>query len=143
MALMLVLKEKDVFFLGDRRVEVTRLDSHRSIVVSAEGKEFMVGSDTWTQIYPDVKLQAGVSTTGGSNSAHKVRLRIDATRSVKVIRESLIAKEVCGTCGGSGVLEAPGLCFYCNGHGCARCNNTGRTIVKFKCPDCKEESPCC
>jgi len=68
-----------------------------------------------------------------------------------VMRLNITRRETCGTCQGSGFVEAPGVCPQCHGKGtveqtggrmkfnvqCPRCHGTGKNISA--CPTCHGE----
>jgi molecular chaperone DnaJ len=68
-----------------------------------------------------------------------------------VMRLNITRREACGTCQGSGFVEAPGVCPQCHGKGtieqtggrmkfnvqCPRCHGTGKNISA--CPTCHGE----
>src|SRR5215475_6617761 len=68
-----------------------------------------------------------------------------------VMKLNIVRRETCGTCHGSGFVEAPGKCPQCNGKGtieqtggrmkfnvqCPRCHGTGKNISP--CPTCHGE----
>jgi molecular chaperone DnaJ len=68
-----------------------------------------------------------------------------------VMRLNITRRETCGTCHGSGFVEAPGVCPQCHGKGtieqtggrmkfnvqCPRCHGTGKNIST--CPTCHGE----
>jgi len=139
MALVLAMRSGHDFFVNGRRAVISWVDSpYRFGVKRDDGVVVTVTDEGWGEVYPGVKLQAGVPS---NPQAKVVRVVFDA-KGVKVLRGDIYRKTKvkasgpCGTCHGSGVINTRGVCVGCGGFGCSKCSK-GLVFITLKCPDCE------
>lgn len=137
MALVLAMRSGHDFYVGDRRAVISWVDSpYKFGVKRDDGTVITVTDDSWGEIYPGVKVQAGVP----SNQQAKVVRVVFQADGVRVLRGDVFRKAPkprgnCETCHGAGVINTREVCESCGGFGCAKCDE-GLVLITSKCPDC-------
>lgn len=141
MALVLSMRAGHDFYVGDRRVVVSWIDSpFRFGLKLDDGGHISLTDDKWETVFPGVRMQAGIPRN--QDATNLVRVVIDAP-DIPIVRGSLYRKPSeatgeCETCHGKGTLKSKAPCAACGGHGCSSCQGTGQVTSTFKCPDCGE-----
>ncbi len=139
MALVLSLRAGHDFYVGDKRVVVSWIDSpHKFGLKKSNGVAVPVDDSDWVPLFEGVRVMAGVPKNPYQNRI--VLLVVDAPN-VKVLRGPLYRKTsgvVCEACKGTGKLRDKVQCEKCKGFGCSHCGGSGYATSEFKCPDCGE-----
>ncbi len=137
MALALSLRIGHDFYAGGNRGVIHKILSVSDFTVRFDdGRVIKMESEKWVEPFPGIKMQAGIPRN--QSSSKLIVLVIDAP-GVTVVRGELYRKSTkvnCSSCNGLGMLTDKVTCTLCKGHGCKRCEGTGYTLSKFKCPDC-------
>lgn len=136
MSLVLSLRKSHGFHVGDDFMDIVDIKTPYEFCVKAKSTNEVkiVNMDGWTEVVPGVSLRAGVPA---NQDAKIVRVMIEAPGK-KVVRKG--AKETpghdCVVCRGTKIMTVKIGCSNCNGHGCHRCNQTGKELIENPCPEC-------
>ena len=84
MPLTLTLREREGFYIGDRRWSVARIAKAGVWIRSPEGREYRVTDQEAIEVQPDVRVSDGFVTHYGM-----ARLVFNAPRSIVILREEL------------------------------------------------------
>lgn len=87
MALILGVQTGSRLYLNDVPVQVVKTHGYSLIVVEIDGQRFKITQDEATEVYPDVKMSAGIPTQ--RKTPHLPRLVIEAPRDIVILRSEL------------------------------------------------------
>lgn len=132
MALVITLRRKDVFKVGNTSFEVVRVNLPFFASMRREdGRVFDIGQN-WVFIALGAKARLGIQH---SASKATVSVAFDAP-GIPILRQEYKPAGVCPTCHGSKVLHDRVPCTNPSCGPSCSCRGTGFVGVPFKCPDC-------